>query len=91
MANYLPSSVEELFENKEETYTYFSIDSMDNNWSMDWFIKYLDLGEFIFLNEGTRIELQHPKYNYQLQIDSGGLGDFYSHKFEVSVTQYTLN
>lgn len=91
MQNYLPSSIEELFEKKEETYTYFSEESMDNYWSMDWFVKHLGLEEFIFSNEGTQVHLQHPKYNYQLQIDAGGLGDFLSHKFDVSVGQYTLN
>jgi len=81
--NYLPSSVEDLFDRKEETYTYFSNESMDNFWSMDWFIKYFELQSCIVSNEGTQIQLTHPDYHYQLQIDAGGLGDFYSHKFAV--------
>lgn len=85
MNSILPKSVEELFDNKEYQYTYFSEEGMDNFWSMDWFIKYLGLEEFIFSNEGTQIYLQHPQYNYQLQVDAGGLGDFYSHKFDVLV------
>jgi len=91
MNNYLPDSVESLFEKGEETYYYTSEESMDNYWSMDWFIKYLGLQDYIFSNEGTQILIQHPKYNSQLQIDAGGFGDFYSHKFEVTVSQYTLN
>ena len=85
MQNILPKSIEEMFENKEFQYTYFSEDSLDNNWSMDWFIKAIGLSEFIILNEGTQIVLHHPNYNYDLQIDAGGLGDFYSHTFDVSV------
>lgn len=90
MNNYLPKSIEELFENEEATYYYNSEDSMDNYWSMDWFIKYLELQDFIFEHEGTQIQIQHRKYKCQLQIDAGGCGDFFSHKFDVSVTQYSL-
>ncbi len=90
MHNNLPSSIEELFENEETMYYYNSEESMDNYWSMDWFIKYLELQDFIFSHEGTQIQIQHPKYKRQLQIDAGGLGDFFSHKFDVSVLQYSL-
>jgi phage pi2 protein 07 len=85
MQSYLPNTVEELFEKGENQYRYYSEDSLDNNWSMDWFIKSIGLSEFIILNEGTQIVLHHPKYSYDLQIDAGGLGDFYSHKFDVSI------
>jgi hypothetical protein len=90
MKNYLPNSIEDLFKNEEAIYYYYSEDSMDNYYSMDWFIKYLELQDYIFQNEGTQIQIQHPKYNFQLQIDAGGCGDFFSHKFEVSVTQRTI-
>jgi len=89
MNNDLPKSIEELFENEEAMYYYNSEDSMDNYCSMDWFIKYLELEDFIFSHEGTQILIQHPKYKCQLQIDAGGLGDFFSHKFDVSVYQYS--
>jgi hypothetical protein len=46
--------------------------------------------DYIFKHEGTQIKIQHPKYKCQLQIDAGGLGDSFSHKFDVSVLQYSL-
>ena len=85
MQNHLPNTVHALFENGETEYRYFSEDSLDNYWSMDWFIKYLELQEFIKIHDGTQIFVKHPEYEKALQIDAGGLGDFYSHSFKVSV------
>lgn len=84
MQNYLPNSIEELFENGETEYRYFSEDSMYNNWSMDWFIKHLELSEFVQVFDGTQIIVAHPNFDNYLQIDAGGLGDFFSHSFKVS-------
>ena len=52
---------------------------------MDYFIELLDISpENILEDEGTMIIVCHKDYGYNLRIDAGGLGDFYSHKFEVS-------
>jgi len=79
--NKLPESIEEMFENTPENYRYFSYESMDNFWSMDWFIKNFELQDFVYINDGTQIILEHPDYEFKLQVDAGGLGDFYSHSF----------
>jgi guanylate kinase len=90
MNNNLPNTIVELFENEEMMYYFNSDECMDNYRSMDWFIEYLKLHDYIFKHEGTQIKIQHPKYKCQLQIDAGGLGDSFSHKFDVSVLQYSL-
>ena len=83
--NHLPNTPNCFFENGETEYRYFSEESMDNYWSMDWFIKYVGLSEFIRIHEGTQVIFKHPEYEQSLQVDAGGLGDFFSHKFEVSI------
>jgi hypothetical protein len=81
----LPNTIQELFENGEQQYSYYSEDSMDNNWALDWFIKHLNLSEFIKVWGGNQIIVKHPNYQNVLQIDAGGLGDFHSHSFNVSI------
>jgi len=85
MKNELPYTVNELFNVKEYQYRYFSENSMDNNTSMQWFVDYVGLSEYIVENYGTQIIIKHPDYEDALQIDAGGLGDFFSHKFDVSI------
>jgi phage pi2 protein 07 len=88
--NHLPNTPYSFFENGETEYRYFSEESMDNFWSMDWFIKYVGLSEFIRIHEGTQVIFKHPEYEQALQVDAGGLGDFFSHKFEVSIYEGVL-
>jgi phage pi2 protein 07 len=83
--NHLPNTSHCFFENGETEYRYFSEESIDNNWSMDFFIKYVGLSEYIRIHEGTQVIFKHPEYDQALQVDAGGLGDFFSHKFEVSI------
>ncbi len=85
--NNLPESVQDFFEKGETCYKYFSEESMDNYWSMDWFIKHLGLSSFVKLNDGTQVFFSHPDFDYDLQVDAGGLGDFFSHKFEVTILE----
>ena len=83
----IPDNIDDLFEEGESTYSIIDYDapSMDNNQSMDYFIEHLDISpENILEDEGTMIIVCHKDYGYNLRIDAGGLGDFYSHKFEVS-------
>lgn len=83
MENHLPNTAHVFFENGETEYRYFSEESMDNFWSMDWFIKYVGLEEFIEINDGTQIVVKSHD-GERFQVDAGGLGDFYSHKFVVT-------
>jgi hypothetical protein len=43
--------------------------------------------EMIEEDNGTQVILKHPNYKYKLCIDSGGLGDFFSHGYDVSVLE----
>ncbi len=82
--NHLPNTAHCFFENEETEYSYFSEESMDNYWSMDWFIKHVGLSDYIEHHDGTQVVVKHPEQNFSLQIDAGGLGDFFSHKFVVT-------
>jgi hypothetical protein len=60
--------------------------NMDNNKSMEHFIECVGIpNENIEKNEGTQIVVSHEDYNYKIVIDAGGLGDFYSHGFDLSL------
>ena len=87
MHNHLPDTVETLFENQETEYSYFSETPLDNIQSMAWFIEYLDLEKHITLYDGTQIFVNHPSFKETLRIDAGGLGDFFSHSFTVSIKE----
>lgn len=59
--------------------------SMDNNESMQHFIESVGITtDYIEEDLGTQITLIHPDYDKRIVIDSGGLGDFYSHGFDCS-------
>lgn len=61
---------------------------MDNNESMAHFIETVDIPEdAIIENEGTQVVLTHPDYEKKIVIDSGGLGDFFSHGFDCQWVQ----
>lgn len=86
----IPSSIEEMFENKHCFYkiiNYSNGNDMDNIQSMSHFLESIpsSFNYDIEENEGTRVVLSHPSYKYKIRIDSYGLGDFFSHGFEVSV------
>ncbi len=84
----VPEDIDELFENGEETYTIvdYNIESMDNIQSMSFFLELLNIpDDNIYLYDGTMVILKHNNYDYKLRIDSGGLGDFYSHKFDITI------
>lgn len=83
----LPDSVQSLFQEKEASYKIvdYTIRDMDNIESMQLFIECVGLENHIALNDGTQVTFYHPDFNYHIVIDSGGLGDFYSHGFEASI------
>ncbi|WP_373894423.1 hypothetical protein [Virgibacillus sp. CBA3643] len=87
----IPDSAEELFSEVEEnegSTSYRIINycydmSMDNNESLQHFVDTVDISsDYIEEDLGTQITLKHPNYNKRIVIDSGGLGDFFSHGFD---------
>ena len=80
----LPIDIDDIFQSKISQYRYFSVNEMDNRQSMDWFIDYCNLYDFIEEDGGTQIVLANPNYSHKIQVDAGGLGDFCSHKFDIT-------
>lgn len=83
----LPESVDELFANGARCYSIvdYDIEPMDNIQSMAFFLDEIGAtDEDIVEADGTQVYLKHKDYPYQMCIDSGGLGDFYSHSFTIS-------
>lgn len=84
----IPGSVKELFENKGSSYRIINYNKgmdMDNIAAMTHFLDSVGINqEFIDLNDGTQVYLKHPDFDYLAVIDCRGLGDFFSHLFEVS-------
>jgi hypothetical protein len=86
----LPEDIDELFSHDEETYSLIDYDlpEMDNIQSMVFFVNLLDIPEEnIIVDDGTMIIVEHPDFDFNLRIDAGGLGDFHSHKWEVSIDE----
>jgi hypothetical protein len=87
----IPTTVEELFENKGISYSIidYTIDEMDNIVSLAYFLESIAglTDEMVEEDNGTQVILKHPNYKYKLCIDSGGLGDFFSHGYDVSVLE----
>ena len=87
----IPNSITQMFDEFAKGETSYRIInendnmSMDNNQSMQHFIECVGIPtENIEDDEGTQIVVSHEDYNFKIVIDSGGLGDFYSHGFEMS-------
>lgn len=87
----IPANIDELFKEVKEnggTQSYSIINygegmDMDNNESMAHFVESAGIPEeCIADDEGTQIIVTHPDYSFKIQIDAGGLGDFFSHGFE---------
>lgn len=82
----LPNSLQELYNNSETTYYFHDYNDnmgMDNVGSMEYFLDYIGASSDTIVDGcGTQVVLEvHDRY---FQIDSYGLGDFYSHGFKVS-------
>ena len=87
----IPNSITQMFDEFAKGETSYRIInendnmSMDNNQSMQHFIEWVGIpSEKIEDDEGTQIVVSHEDYNFKIVIDAGGLGDFYSHGFEMS-------
>lgn len=85
----IPGSTKEIFENKEASYSIIDYTpgmDMDNIQSMKLFLDLVGVTEEeLFFDSDTQVILQHPDYDFKLTIDSGGLGDFFSHGYDVSL------
>ena len=85
----VPSSIEELFTEQEAYYQiidYSDSMCMDNNQSMQFFLNHLGFeNEHIVEDNGTQVIIQDKDFHYKLQINARGLGDCYSHGFDVSL------
>ena len=85
MSNYeIPESVEQLFENGETSYRIINYETeMDNIQSMQHFLECIGAtDEQIETDDGTQVVLKLG--DKRMVIDAGGLGDFFSHGFDVS-------
>jgi hypothetical protein len=82
----IPSNIDELFENIEETY-YLETEKMalNNIEAMNYFIEEVGLQDNIFENSGTQIIVEHNAYCFKLEINCFGNGDFFNHIFEASI------
>lgn len=79
----VPGSIKELFSQGNASYRIINYDKgmeMDNIQAMTHFLETVNVPtECIDLHDGTQVFLKHPDYEYLAVIDSGGLGDFFSH------------
>ena len=80
----LPADVNELFTNGERSYSITDPDTPGNNiYGVQLFCEYVDIpAQMIVEDYGTQIVVE--KDGEKLVIDSGGLGDFHLHGFDVS-------
>lgn len=87
----IPNNIKELFDNKDNVYYIIDYDlpEMDNIESMQYFLDNIDCiyDNNIEVDDGTQVVLTHEDYPYKIQIDAGGVGDFFSHMFEVTVIE----
>lgn len=82
----IPDSVLSLFQQGESSYRIISYErEMDNNQSMRHFLECIGATEDnIYEDSGTQVILKHPDRPDMFVVDAGGLGDFFSHGFDVS-------
>ena len=88
----IPNSVKEMFEQGENSYRIidYSIHEMDNIQSMQHFLDCIGAtSDNIETDDGTQVVIIHPDFDHKLVIDSGGLGDFYSHGYNVTLYSET--
>lgn len=85
----IPGSLSELFDNGESSYRiidYSSDMEMDNVQSMQYFLDAIGVcSDDIVSDGGTQVVLKCEGYEQDMVVDSRGLGDFFSHGFDVTI------
>ncbi|MBK2124426.1 hypothetical protein [Fangia hongkongensis] len=83
----IPENVDQFFENGITSYSIIDADEVgDNLFSMDLFLDAVGFKEEnIKLHDGTMVIVTNGVQTFR--INAGGLGDFYSHGYDV--TEYT--
>jgi hypothetical protein len=86
----IPDSVEQLFAQGENNYRIISYEKeMDNIQSMQHFLELIGATEWNIVEDlGTQVTVRHMDYPQHMVINAGGLGDFFSHGFDV--TEYNF-
>ena len=46
-----------------------------------------EFASYIIVDDETMIIVEHPDFDFNLRIDAGGLGDFHSHEWRVSIDE----
>ena len=84
--NNLPENVKDLFDNPDNEWQLFDYENEMNNYeALEYFCDLIGCKDDNYAEfEGSEATLIHPDYNFEVYIDSSGLGDFFSHKFETS-------
>lgn len=78
--------VSTLFASDESCYDFDTEDPQDNICAMGSFLDFYSIPEnMIEVNDGTQVILKHPLFDYKLQLDCSGRGDFFSHRVETTV------
>lgn len=83
----VPESIKQMFFDAPISYRICddTISAMDNIQSMNFFLEYIECEPNLIVEDyGTQVILEHPDYDFKIVIDSGVLGDFYSHGFVVT-------
>lgn len=92
----IPDNVDQLFDDvfsNNGNCSYRIIDytdglDMDNVQSMDYFLDIIGVSRDDIIEDfGTLVILKHENYNKEVEIRSGGLGDFFSHSFDADVVE----
>lgn len=85
----VPDSFDELFTEGENSYhikDYSNGMDMDNIEAMGLFIECVGIpSEAIVEDFGTQVKLEHADFDFYIYIDSAGMGDFFTHRYEVSI------
>jgi len=80
---------DEIFENVGIVYDFSTREEdldLNNVQSMNYFLDKIAFvpNEMIVMYDGTQVVIKHKDYDFLVQLDSYGLGDFYSHAIEIS-------
>jgi hypothetical protein len=80
----IPSGLNELFDNVPAQYSIIDSDySGDNVYAMNLFVDSIEgLGSCIIIDDGTQVVAE--RNGKKIVIDSGGLGDFDRHGYDVT-------